>query len=169
MDSESVTSQDPRPYRRALRVVQNVNLAWAMFGLMRSDTLKKTRLIDRFIGSDYVFLTELAMLGWLLEMPEVLFQRRVHPEMSNVVHKSRSQWLTWMDSAQTGRKVPFPPWVRIGWECVGSINRLPLTRREKLLCQFAVPSAWYLRNLRNLGGRYKRRLKQALELHMAVL
>jgi glycosyltransferase involved in cell wall biosynthesis len=162
VDDECLQSNDPRPYRRALHVIRNVNLAWPLFGLIRSDALRKTRLIDRFIGSDYVLLVELALLGQLWEIPEVLFQRRVHPGMSNLVHQTRSQWLAWMDPSQANAGSLIPPHVLIGWECAKSANRLPLTRMEKVLCCLTVPSIWYIRHLHNLGGRYKRKLMRTI-------
>jgi len=124
--------------------------------------LRKTRLIDSFIGSDYVLLTELAMLGELREIPEILFQKRVYPGMSNVVHKTRSQWLAWLDSSVSGRGVVLPPTIHIGLQCAKSVNRLPLTKKEKAQCYFAVPMAWYIRQLRNLGGRYKQNARRVL-------
>jgi hypothetical protein len=164
VDDECLQSDDPRPYLRALHVIRNVDLAWPLFGLIRSDVLRTTRLIERFIGSDYVLLAELAMRGQLLEIPRVLFQRRVYPGMSNAVHQTRSEWLAWMDSSQAGVSAPLPSFIRIGWECAKSPARAPLTRMEKLLCCLTIPSAWYLRNLHNLGGRYKRNLMEFVGL-----
>jgi hypothetical protein len=158
VDDESVASHDPKPHRRAAHVVRNVNLAWPLFGLIRSDVLKKTRLIDSFIGSDYVLLAELAMFGELLELPDVLLQRRVYPGMSNVVHKTRAQWRAWMDSSQSPKGSPLPDFIQIGWQCTLSASRLPLAIPDKIVCGVAIPAAWYLRNLRDIGGRYKRKL-----------
>jgi glycosyltransferase involved in cell wall biosynthesis len=162
VDDESLQSDDPRPYRRASHVIRNVDLAWPLFGLIRSDVLEKTRLIERFIGSDYVLLAELAMRGHLQEIPEVLFQRRVHAGMSNLVHQTESEWLAWMDSSQPNVASPLPSFVQVGWECAKSANRLPLPSMEKILCCLTIPSVWYLRNLHNLGGRYKRKLMTAI-------
>ncbi len=162
VDDESLASSDARPHRRASHVIRNVDLAWPLFGLIRSGVLRETRLIERFIGSDYVLLVELAMHGYLREIPQILFQRRVHPGMSNVVHQTRSQWLAWMDTAQVDAKSPLPDFVQIGWQCATSAYRLPLTSLEKILCCLTIPSAWYLRNLHNLGGRYKRKLMTAI-------
>jgi hypothetical protein len=162
VDKESIECNDPRPHRRAAHVIRTVNLGCAQFGLFRSDALRKTRLIDSFIGSDYVLLTELAMLGELREIPEILFQKRVYPGMSNVVHKTRSQWLAWLDSSVSGRGVVLPPTIHIGLQCAKSVNRLPLTKKEKAQCYFAVPMAWYIRQLRNLGGRYKQNARRVL-------
>jgi hypothetical protein len=82
--------------------------------------------------------------------------------MSNLVHQTTSQWLAWMDSSQACVRPLLPPHVQLGWECAKSANRLALTRTEKMLCCLMVPSVWYLRNLHNLGGRYKRKLMQAI-------
>jgi glycosyltransferase involved in cell wall biosynthesis len=161
VDHESLQSRDSKPYRRAAHVVRNVSLAWPLFGVIRADALRKTRLIDSFIGSDYVLLAELAMIGQLWEIPEVLFQRRVYPGMSNVVHQTRAQWAAWMDSSQSANSSPLPDFVQIGWQCAKSACRLPLTITEKALCCLIVPTAWYLRNLRDLGGRYKSKLLRA--------
>ena len=154
VDTETVQSHDQRPHRRATQVVRNVDLAWPLFGLIRSDVLRRTRLIDSFIGSDYVLLAELAMLGQIWEIPDVLMQRRVHAGMSNVVHPTRAQWLTWMDSARSG-KSPLPDWMQIGWQCTKSAWRLPLPVGEKAICSVVVPMAWYLRKLHDAAGRLK--------------
>lgn len=161
VDGECLQSHDPKPHKRAAHVIRNVNLAWPLFGLIRTDALRKTRLIDRFIGSDYVLLAELAMLGQLWEIPDVLFQRRVYSGMSNVVHQTRAQWLAWMDSSQSAGQSPLPDFIQIGWQCAKSACQLPLSRMEKVLCCLTVPTVWYLRNLRDFGGRYKRKLMMA--------
>jgi glycosyltransferase involved in cell wall biosynthesis len=161
IDDESLQSHDPKPHRRAAHVIRNVNLAWPLFGLIRSDALRKTRLIESFIGSDYVLLAELAMIGQLWEIPDVLLQRRVYAGMSNVVHQTRAQWLAWMDSSQSGARSPLPDSIQIGWQCARSACRLPLTRIEKILCCLTIPTAWYLRKLRDFAGRYKRRFMAA--------
>lgn len=51
----------------------------AVYGLVRRDTLTKTGLLGAFPGSDKALLVELAMHGRLLEVPEPLFFRRIHP------------------------------------------------------------------------------------------
>ena len=44
-----------------------------VFGLIRSDVLRKTRLIQSYTDSDRTLLAELALYGRLVEVPEVLF------------------------------------------------------------------------------------------------
>jgi glycosyltransferase involved in cell wall biosynthesis len=161
-DHESIESSDQRPHRRAAHVFRNVNLGCAQFGLIRSEVLRKTRSMDSFIGSDYVLLAELALLGELREIPEILFQKRIYPGNSNVYYTDQNQWLAWMDSSHAGRRELLPTYLRIGWEFNKSISRLPLTAKEKALCRLAVSSTWYLRNLRRIGGRYKLQIRRGL-------
>ena len=158
LDHESLCSEHARPHRRAAHVLSNVNIGWAQFGLMRSEALRRTGLHGSFIGSDYVLLAELAMLGKLKEIPEVLFQSRVHPGTSNVVHQDTDEWVSWLDASLAGRASTLPPFVVIGWECTKAIQRLPLRSVDKVLCHLMVPSIWLVRNFRRIAGQYRRSL-----------
>lgn len=53
-----------------------------VFGLMRADAMRKTRLQRPYYGGDKVFIAELSLLGRFKEIPETLFFSRVHPEGS---------------------------------------------------------------------------------------
>ena len=53
-----------------------------VFGLYKTEYLRKTRLIGSFFGADYVMLSELAMLGEIRELNEVLFRLRAHSQRS---------------------------------------------------------------------------------------
>jgi glycosyltransferase involved in cell wall biosynthesis len=158
VDDESIGCSSRYPHIRALKVIRNVNLGWAQFGLHRAEVLRRTRLIDSFIGSDYVLLAELAMLGLLREIPDVLFQRRIHEGVSNVVHTSRRSWLTWLDPSQASRSWwQLSPAVRVGRECARSARRLPLRHSDRILCGTLVSSAWFYRKLYQTGSLYKER------------
>jgi glycosyltransferase involved in cell wall biosynthesis len=161
-DNESLSRSDRRPHRRAAHVLMNVNLGWAQFGLIRHTALQRTSLHGSYIGSDYVLLAELAMLGEFLEIPEVLFQTRVHPGMSNRAHRDDRRWMVWLDPRNAQRRSFIPPVVRVGLECMKSAGRLALPVTERVLCQLWLPSAWYYRKLHDLGGRWKRRVTSGL-------
>jgi glycosyltransferase involved in cell wall biosynthesis len=51
-----------------------------VFGLMRSEALKKTPLIRSYVGSDVCLLVDLVLLGKFVEIPEPLLQLRWHPQ-----------------------------------------------------------------------------------------
>ena len=76
---ECLDTRQARPHERLGLILERVYWAPAQFGVYRSETLRKTRLIDSFFASDNVLLAEIAMLGEIREIPEVLFQRRFHP------------------------------------------------------------------------------------------
>jgi glycosyltransferase involved in cell wall biosynthesis len=63
---------------RALVMVRH--LCTELFGVIRSDALRKTRLLDLYYGADRALLLELAMLGRFAQVPEVLFSNREHEE-----------------------------------------------------------------------------------------
>ena len=54
----------------------------AIFGLVRSDILRKTRLIESYTPSDKVLLEELTLHGHFFELPAYLFFRRKHAAAS---------------------------------------------------------------------------------------
>lgn len=161
-ESESLETRNPAPHRRLASVLRNLNMACAVFGLMRSSTLQKTRLIGQFVASDYVLLAELAMLGEIWEVPETLFQRRVHAKISTYANRNPSDLLRWYDPSKRPRGPVLSPMITLGGEYLRSIGRLPLDGPERLRCRISALAVWYERELRNLGGKYKARLKHAL-------
>jgi glycosyltransferase involved in cell wall biosynthesis len=62
----AVTLQDPQCH--------------AVYGLMRSEVLTRTRRLGAFAGSDNTLLAELALYGRFIEVDALLFFRRIHPD-----------------------------------------------------------------------------------------
>jgi glycosyltransferase involved in cell wall biosynthesis len=158
---ESLDARAREPHRRLATVLRNLNMACPVFGLMRVDALRKTRLIGSFVASDYVLLAELAMLGEIWEVPETLFQRRIHPRISTYANRSSRDLLRWYDPSKRMRGTLLSPMMALGPEYLRSAGRLPLEGSERMKCRIAALSVWYEREFRNLGGRYKARLKHA--------
>ncbi|WP_166824804.1 glycosyltransferase family 2 protein [Thalassoroseus pseudoceratinae] len=52
------------------------------FGLIRSDVLAETALEGPFYGAEKVLMSELAIRGQFIEIPEVMFFQRIHPDAS---------------------------------------------------------------------------------------
>jgi glycosyltransferase involved in cell wall biosynthesis len=162
---ESLEALQPAPHQRLATVLRNLNMACPVFGVIRTSALAKTRLIAPFVAADYVLLAELALLGTIHEVPDVLFQRRVHPNISTYANRSAADLLRWYDPAKRASRTLVSPQMALGGEYLRSINRLPLSRRERARCRFTAISVWYERELRNAGGRYKSRLKKAIGLN----
>lgn len=65
------------PVARFLHVGESLKLNNVLNGVVRSEALAKTRLIDHFPGADNVLVGHLALLGKLVLLDEPLFYRRM--------------------------------------------------------------------------------------------
>ncbi len=165
--AETLDTRDQSPHRRLARVLKNLNMACAVFGLIRSSALRQTRLIGPFIASDYVLLSELALLGELREIPQTLFLRRVHPQISTYTNRSSTQLLQWFDPSRRRYGKWVSPMMWLGIEFIRSVRRAPLGRGERIRCIATATRVWYEREFRNLAGRYKARLVQIMSARKA--
>lgn len=64
---------------RFVRVLSELKLNNLLNGLIRTDALRRTRLIEHYRGADIVLLGHLALLGPILLLPERHFYRRMDP------------------------------------------------------------------------------------------
>ena len=157
-----------RPHMRLAKVLRTVSFAQGQYGLIRSEALQKTRLLDSFVESDYVLIAELALLGEIWEIPEVLLQLR-HPETSICPHLNESAHLSWFDPSKKMRKSFLKPHTRIGLEYIRSIGRMQIRFVERLLCYLTFVIVWCpcefgrlvqdLRNKAALRTRVKRSVR----------
>jgi len=75
--------QDEAARERLRYVIRSKRWVNAIFGLVRSEALARTPLLPKYPSGDYIILGELALLGKFVEVPEVLFMRRLHPGASS--------------------------------------------------------------------------------------
>jgi glycosyltransferase involved in cell wall biosynthesis len=121
-------------FRRLMRDDHNVE---QIFGVIRTDILKKTRLIQSYTDSDRTLLVELALYGKVHEVRERLFIHRHHPNTSvraNPVEKGWHMRAAWFDPALRGR-VLWSRWRQLG-EYLRMIALGPLSLKERILCLF---------------------------------
>lgn len=132
----SIACASTRPHKRLSAVVRRMELGTPIYGVVRSDVLRQTRLIDGFFGADHVLLAELALLGEIVEIPEPLLKKRLHPERSMAANKSREDFARWYDpSSRPGR---LGHGDRIDFETLRSIWRLPLGLMDRLRCSITL-------------------------------
>ncbi len=118
------------------RVHQNT-----VFGVIRTEVLRKTNLIGAFSSSDRVLNGELALHGRFFEVPEHLFFKRNHPQTHWQVYKSYRERIAWYDPMLKGT-VRHPRWLLMQ-EHFKAINRAPLGLWDRLTCQAAM--LWWMR------------------------
>ncbi|UCG34744.1 MAG: glycosyltransferase family 2 protein [Candidatus Omnitrophota bacterium] len=116
-----------------------------IFGVIRSDALKKTPLIRSFIGVDRALLAQLALLGRFYEVQEFLFFWRRHSLSSTVMYTLHTVG-GWWDPAIKGK--PVFPNSRLFIEYIILINCASLKWNQKLVC--------YLHIIRWLKGNWRR-------------
>ncbi len=131
----------PKPSQRFYQCVCVPHPQVAVFGLIRSSTLKKTRLIGNFASSDRILLGELALLGRFYEIPEYLFFMRNHPQVHWRVYPTRHLVIAWYNPRKAG-KITFPHW-RLLIEHFRSIKRAPLNLHERTRCYIYL--IWWIR------------------------
>ena len=141
-----------KPHERFYDFIVMRNHAWLLLlGLIRSSYLKKTRLLGDYHGSDTNLLSELALLGSMFEIPELLFFRRQHSKAY-----TDTKWQNYKERASiyTASKPPrfiFPYW-RICQEYIRSIRYVPLSITEQFLCFWQI-----LKYVFEVGGVYMTR------------
>ena len=108
-----------------------------VFGLIRLDVLRQTKLILNYTDSDRTLLGELGLYGPFYEVPEPLFYHRHHGGSSGRAHPIRGGWdlrAGWFDPRLQGR-VLFPQWRQL-LEYVKAIFHAPIGLVMKIECLF---------------------------------
>ncbi|MFZ3167693.1 MAG: glycosyltransferase family 2 protein [Candidatus Methanoperedens sp.] len=103
-----------------------------VFGLIRSDALRKTRLIKSYPGSDRALLAELSLIGRFYEIPQFLFLHREHEERSTKAYSNLQLRAGWFDTSKEG-KITLPRW-RIFFEYLISVNHYSLGMYDRACC-----------------------------------
>jgi glycosyltransferase involved in cell wall biosynthesis len=139
----------PKPSTRFYETVCVSVPVVSVFGLIRSDILRQTRLIGKYSGSDRPLLGELCLHGRFYENQETLFFYRKHEDQSWGGNKSRHAQQSWYDPSRKG-KITFPHWRLLG-EHLRSIRRSPLAFLDRAQCYLCMVW-WIRRHWRFLGN-----------------
>lgn len=115
----------------------------AIFGVIRTEALRRTPLFGCYLSSDRVLLGELALRGEIYRVPEPLFLRRDHPGQAWKANPTRELLQAWFDPSRKG-KITFPSW-RILLEHSRAVMRVPMDWTERFLCLRQL-GTWIRRN-----------------------
>jgi glycosyltransferase involved in cell wall biosynthesis len=103
-----------------------------IWGLMRSELIRRTRLHEPYMGSDRNFMAEMVLLGRVAYVPEDLFFLREHAGSYTASVKQYYQRLTWYAPNER-----IPSWMQVPRTALGfaaSIRRAPASWAEKVAC-----------------------------------
>ena len=142
------------PAGRFWDVLVRTMRTFEIFGLIRSDVLRRTRLHEPYYGSDKVLLAELSLHGPFRLLPDVLLYRRCHAAQSSLLTTTKKgAWIG--ERKQTGRfalrlRKVIPGYIHV-------VRDSPIRLDQKLMCYGAIayrlvaPQTWIKQFL---PGRY---------------
>ena len=168
-DGLHLNQTDPSErFRAHLRRYQGPSYCNPVYGLYRTPALARTPVMGAYPSSDIVLLGATALNGRILEIPEILFERREHPRRSLKAHPSMQERAEWF-APGSGEQPQYPTW-RFLKEYARSIELAPLSPRERLMCLRALLAAYALPNQKELWvetrcllGRLKRQVLDGLD------
>lgn len=156
-DNDRMAAGSELSWVRAFQVLQAMNMMAAIGGVFHKETLRQTRRIGSFVGSDYVLMLEASLLGKIVQLDgEPLFQRRFHESSSREANRTTEDVLRWFDP---NARMTMSPRKKIYLEYLRSTVRLPgLNPVERALCAAMVVGGVSLKRARVAVGKYRRRL-----------
>jgi glycosyltransferase involved in cell wall biosynthesis len=117
------------PTERFVELYRCLGYVNVIYGLLRANILRKTKLIRSFVGGDISLVAELALYGKFWEIPEFLFYRRFHPQASSSF-TNVAQLQEFFDPRTKGA-VPLREWRHLLAD-FDSVRRAPLAIHDKI-------------------------------------
>lgn len=120
----------------------------AIYGLFRSDVMRRTKLYRPIHGGDHIMIAEALLYGPFHEVAGELFLNRWHQASGGKIPSYRKRVDWWRPVGRSGRlgRDPVTPYLMFSWTMVrtaaaqvDSIRRSPLSRRDKMRCLAQVP------------------------------
>ena len=160
----SIASDSPRPHLRLQKLLTCLVLGTPMYGVVRSAALKKTRLHGSFISADFVMLAELAMLGEIVEIPDALLRKRIHPGRSVEAHRFGGRdHLAWFDPRNLRRRRLLQASDRQAVESLRSVWHVSMGTGERMACARVIIAC----TQRTRAARWKQRVRRSLGLKVS--
>jgi glycosyltransferase involved in cell wall biosynthesis len=104
----------------------------ASYGLIRVESLKQTGLQRNYTDSDRSLLCHLALLGRYQMVPELLFYKRIHPDMSTKVFSDWRGRMVWFGESYK-KRITFPHWLQF-FHYLQMIHETKMPINERFRC-----------------------------------
>lgn len=124
-----------KPQERFTNLIIDRHGCFYVWGLMRTQVVRQTRLLPAYTSSDRAFLAEVGLHGRYSVAPEILFLLGHHSGRS-VKEFSFYERGVWWDPSLKGKRT-FPTWRLFGEYC-SAVRRTPLSTHERLSCSVAL-------------------------------
>ena len=112
-----------------------------IFGVIRTEALRRTPLLGAFVSHDLPLTAEIALHGRFHQLPHIAQFRRYHAEQGHRTHRTLAQRESWFDPARA--KLTTYPRVRLLREHVHAVRRAT-THPAVRVCCYAGTIVWFL-------------------------
>lgn len=129
---ERTKAHSTKPYERFIELTGWDHDCEETYGLIRSRELALTGLQRNYTDSDRTLLCHLSLLGQFHHIPEPLFYKRIHENMSTQQYVGWRERMEWFGEVGNIRK-SLPHWTQF-LHYLEVITESPISIRDKLLC-----------------------------------
>jgi len=136
-----------RPDVRFWDQIRQNHSCFMVFGIVRTSSLQRTGLLRDHVGSDKTLLIELALSAPLVELPEYLMTRRIHPESYSFRRVKPGARLNWW--ASTGA-IPHETEDLLGEIYEALISEADIDPRDRRRCSWRLAAWRRVRAVRHL-------------------
>jgi glycosyltransferase involved in cell wall biosynthesis len=145
-----VDLRSPAPHVRFHRLIWSLGETHPLFAVMRSDALRRTPLYRPFVGGDRVLLAQLALMGPIWQLPEIMHHYRQARMRPGVTVTNRPSQAVILDPANEGR-LPSRTW-RLCYEHLRLVAGAPIAPHHKLWLTGDVLARFGVRDSRRLAA-----------------
>jgi glycosyltransferase involved in cell wall biosynthesis len=151
VNAERLPTDQPQPSQRFRALVESKQVSCEIFGLMRKSVLDRLPRMGAYAHGDVLFICRLLLEGPFHQIPEPLFQFRLHAAQSmqtlpaHLTQRQRRRIFKfsgplpatdWWDPSKKD-KIDFPTW-RFYWLQSNFIQQQPMSLPEKWKCYQAL-------------------------------
>jgi len=157
--NDDLDLRQERPHHRLRAFLDNYKMSNPIFGIIRTDLLKRTSLIGSYVSSDKVLMAEMALLGQFWEVPDRLFLRRYHEGMSRKANVTAEEVAQWFDPNHPRPVSATRTKLYLEYTKAIHSGNLGLSSRDRLLATRELAASGGLRELRVIAGEMKREVR----------
>jgi len=139
-------------WERFREVLLHERQCFPIYGVMKTEVLRRTPLMGAYPSSDESLLAELALHGRFIEVAEPLFLHREHPARSMTRYPRARDRVVFFDPSRAGR-LNLPRW-RLTGAFAGAVLRAPIPVLDRARALAALPRWMVPRRMELAGDLY---------------
>jgi glycosyltransferase involved in cell wall biosynthesis len=132
MGDDRIHADQKKPIDRYRHLIWNLNMCNLFYGLYRTPIVSKARSLHKnlYRGYDNLFLAEIALLGKIIRIDDILFIRRLTRNYNLTLQERNADLITCIDPKKEYEGITFP-FCRLTYSHLELINETDLRPEEK--------------------------------------